>query len=505
MTLLANLPTLEAVQAERARRSLRTYIELAWPIIEPNRAFVPNWHIDAIAEHLEAVTRGEITRILINVPPGCMKSALVSVLWTTWEWAAAPALRYLTASYTDGLTIRDSLKVRDIVLSDWYQTHFGSRVQLRPDQNQKIRMNTTAGGWRIATSVGGLGTGEHPDRVIIDDAHKAKGSESDNERQSVLDWFDGTISSRGVSRGVRLVAVGQRLHQKDLSGHLLEKGTWVHICLPMRAEPNRMPTTPLGWNDPREADELLWPDLFPEPVVHALERDLGSAGTAGQLQQRPAPREGALIKRHLVEYFHPSRPPARVTDIVLSCDPNQKAKAKNDFAVIDVWARVGADAFLLKKARGRFEYPELLRQATDMYRWARQTYPRASMVFLIENAAAGPEMIADLRRQLSGIIPVNQDVDKERRVSIVTPMFESGNVWVPGASLADHSDYDRAITPDWVQNCVEQWCNFPTDNYDDDVDTMTQALRRIQQMAGGAATPSGGHNSGDVESAPQRF
>jgi predicted phage terminase large subunit-like protein len=148
-------------------------------------------------------------------------------------------------------------------------------------------------GWRLATSTKGEGTGEHPDRLIIDDPHKADEARSDVSRQSVLDWYDRTISTRGVSRGVRRIIVMQRLHEEDLSAHVLTKGKWRHICFPMRFDPKRAHP-----DDPRrEAGELLWPEMFDEDKVTALELALGPYGTAGQLQQQPAPEGGGLFKR----------------------------------------------------------------------------------------------------------------------------------------------------------------------------------------------------------------
>jgi predicted phage terminase large subunit-like protein len=290
---------LEAIRAEQARRSLAAFIRQAWPLVEAT-PLVWNWHIDALCAHLEAVTRGEIRKLLINVPPGCMKSLVTGVFWPTWEWATQPTLRYLCASYSDSLTIRDNVRSRDIVTSRWYREHFPA-VQLRADQNQKIRFDTTAGGWRIATSVGGRGTGEHPDRILIDDPHNAKQAESDAERQGALDWLDRTISSRGITRGARLVIIMQRLHEADMSGHILHRADaaeWTHLCLPMRYEPGRQAVTPLGWTDPRTVPgDLLWPGLFPEPAVHGLELALGSYGAAGQLQQRPVPAGGGMFQR----------------------------------------------------------------------------------------------------------------------------------------------------------------------------------------------------------------
>jgi predicted phage terminase large subunit-like protein len=290
---------LEAIEAELARRSLRTFVELAWPLVEPRVPFVPNWHIDAICDHLEAVSRGAIAKLLINIPPGCMKSYMVSVFWPAWEWATDGGLRILTASFGSSLAIRDTRRMRDLVTSAWYRRHY--QLALREDQNQKTRFDTTAQGWRIASSVGGTGMGEHPDRIIIDDPHNTRQAESNLERQAAIHWFDRTIGTRGVSRDVKLVVIMQRLHERDLSGHILERADaedWTHLCLPMRYEAGRQHPTRIGWTDPRhEEGALLWPALFPENKLAGLEAGMDAYARAGQLQQRPAPPGGALFQR----------------------------------------------------------------------------------------------------------------------------------------------------------------------------------------------------------------
>lgn len=299
--------TEDQIDAELAKRSLSDFVREAWPIVEPDEPLVWNWHIDALCELLEDVTAGRRRRLLINVPPGTMKSLLVSVFWPAWEWARKPGLRYLTASYTGELTIRDSLRVRDIITSEWYQRHYATR--LKSDRNVKIKFETTGGGWRIASSVGGRATGEHPDRIIIDDPLSDKQSRSALYRQACREWFDRTISTRGKARGAAIIVIMQRLHTEDLSAHLISKGSFEHVLLPMRFEPagvkDEICPCHAGQPDERDirtkAGELLWPELFDEQSVEELERDLGPYGAAGQMQQRPAPEGGGLFRREWFE------------------------------------------------------------------------------------------------------------------------------------------------------------------------------------------------------------
>jgi len=278
------------------RDSFYAYMRAAWPHIE-SAPYIDNWHVGAVCEHLQAVTLGQISKLLINIPPGCSKSLITCVFWPTWEWQRDPSVRWFFASYDQQLSTRDSVKCRTLLSSPWYQAMWPGRVMIKRDQDQKTYYETTAGGYRLATSVGGHGTGEHPDRVVFDDPHNVRKAESEVERQNVIDWWDLTMPTRGLSRGVRQVGIMQRLHHRDLAGHIISRGDFVLLCLPMRYEPNRMATTVLGWNDPRTIEgELLAPAQFPEEKIRSLEKSLGAYGVAGQLQQRPQPRGGGLFK-----------------------------------------------------------------------------------------------------------------------------------------------------------------------------------------------------------------
>jgi len=149
----------QSLQAERCRRNFRTFIEAAWPLVEPAAAFVAGWHIDAICEHLEAVSRGAIKKLLVCVPPRHGKSLIVSVLWPCWEWCTRPSLRWLFASYAESLAIRDNLKARRLIGSAWYSAHWGHLVKPAPDQNEKRSLELQSGGHRLALGTGSAITG----------------------------------------------------------------------------------------------------------------------------------------------------------------------------------------------------------------------------------------------------------------------------------------------------------------------------------------------------------
>lgn len=474
--------TVEDIRAERARRRLRVFVEQAWPIIE-SVPFVANWHLDVLCQQLERVSRGEIDRLLINVPPGTSKSLVVSVFWPVWEWATDASRRYLTASYGQDLATRDAVKMRVLVESPWFRSHWP--VSFRDDANQKTRYETTAGGWRIATSVGGRGTGEHPDRIIIDDPHNAQQAQSDLERQQAIDWFSQTVSTRGVTRGAAIVVIMQRLHELDLSGHILaseDAARWTHVCLPMRAEPSSLQPRSAVQRpavDTRAPGDLLWPALFPESKVRALEIALGSYAAAGQLQQRPAPAEGGILKLKWLRYYAPDTA-LSLERIVISVDPALKDKQQHDYWAIQAWGVNGPNRYALRRIHARLGLGEGIQHITDLYRWAVETHTQAGVLVLIENAAAGPDAIMALRRKIAGVVPWRAKGDKVQRAMAASPVLEAGNIVVPGVEDVTGGKPDPLLTPGWVQEMVTEWASFPNGAHDDDVDAFTQMVIRTQ-------------------------
>lgn len=229
MTLLTAAALRAAVDAELVKRSasasLYEFVRQAWHVVEPGIPFIPSWHIEQICEHLEAVSAGDIRRLLINIPPRHSKSTIVSVMWPMWEWLTTPEQKFLCASYSGTLSIRDNLKARRLVQSPWFQSRWGHLFALAGDQNAKQRFENDKTGYRIATSVGGTATGEGGSRLILDDPHSAQEAQSDTLRESTLEWFDMVWSTRlNNPKTDSMVVVMQRLHEQDVSGHILERG-----------------------------------------------------------------------------------------------------------------------------------------------------------------------------------------------------------------------------------------------------------------------------------------
>jgi predicted phage terminase large subunit-like protein len=476
------------IDRELAERNLRDFVRLAWHVVEPSTPFVDGWHIDAITDHLQAITRGEIRNLLINVPPRHMKSLLVSVFWPCWEWLRCPQRRWLFSSYAASLSIRDSVKCRRLIESPWYQANWGDRFALAGDQNAKARFENDRSGYRLSTSVGGAATGEGGDRIVCDDPHSVQEAESDAVRKATLDWWDVVMSTRlNNPKTAAKVIVMQRCHQQDLSGHMLEQGGWEFLCLPAEYEVTAR-VTAVGWTDPREQPgELLWPERFGVPEIADLKRSLGSYAAAGQLQQRPSPAEGGILKRPWWRYWQPKHldlPPVQIRmpdgaalsiqavplpdsfDVqAQSWDCAFKDLVTSDYVVGQTWGAIKADRFLLDQRRDRLDMP----RTVEAIRAMSEKWPRAAAKW-IEDRANGPAVIQSLQHEVSGLIAVNPDGGKIARAQAVSPQCESGNVYLPHPAIAS-----------WVEGFIEECAAFPNAAHDDQVDAMTQALTKLQQ------------------------
>jgi len=459
----------DALLKVQAQDSLRAFVEQAWPILEPVVPFVPNWHIDHIAEHLEAVTAGEIRRLLINVPPRSMKSILVSILWPAWEWVRQPSGRWIFVSYSDALASKHSLDRRTVILSDWYRARWGDRVELAADQNVKYEFQNTQRGVMVATSIGASITGKGGSRIVVDDPHNPMQAESDAQRESAVTFFRNTLSTRLDNQKTgAIVVVMQRLHERDLAATCLDFG-YTHICLPAEAE---VPTTLVmprsGRIFTREPGDLLCPAREGRAELEHLKRVLGSAAYAGQYQQRPTPAGGAIFQPNWFRYYDDLPP---VDQWAQSWDMSFKDGTDSDFVVGLVAARRGADIYLVDRAKGQWGFSEACRQLRSL----SDRYKRTRTI-LIEDAANGPAIIDVLKHSVSGIVAVRPEGGKVARAHAVQPQVEAGNVYLPNPRPHGRSVPGR----EWVEDFVHQLTVFPRGAHDDDVDAFTQLLVRWQ-------------------------
>lgn len=451
------------LEAELCRRSLRYFTEKCWHEIEPSTQFIPGWHIDAICEHLEAVTRGDIRNLVINMPPRHAKSILVSVVWPAWVWIFRPESRWIFASYAASLSKRDSLKCRRVIGSNFYQSHFGHSFKLVDDQNEKMRFENDKTGFRLSTSVGGVGTGEGGDFVVCDDPHKTDEGESQTIRESTLNWWDEVMSTRGNNpKTFARVIVMQRVHQKDLSGHVLAKGGYEHLCLPAEYTGSKHVTS-IGWKDPRTIEgALLWPQRFGKKELDDLKLGLGTAGAQGQLQQNPITSEGGLFKR---KWWQTYREPPHFTRIAQFWDCAQKVGITNDYSVCATWGVAHNGYYLLDIWRNKVEAPQLEQAVKNQYEKFRPSE------IMIEDKSSGSSLIQSLRQKT--ILPIlafdPKQRDKEVRASAVTPIVESGRCFIPESAP-------------WLEDFLLEHERFPNAEHDDCVDTTSMALEHLSKQ-----------------------
>ena len=343
MTAAEALPRtieIDQVKARLAALHLRDYTEfVVWPILEPSTPFVGGWPIDAMCEHLEAVTNEDIRHLLITIPPRHTKSTTVSIAWPTWSWIAHPEMRYLFASYASDLSTEHAVSSRRIIESSFYQRWYGDRFYIVSDQNVKTHYENSRRGYRISTSVGGTVTGKGGDCLVLDDPHNLKTIDSQTERTSAIQFFRNVWSQRfnNAKRGHHVIVM-QRGHEDDLANLVIERGGFEHLNLPTEYErtpfvivsgekitiegfagdkqdrddvlstakrkhknatvEDKVQISAIGWQDPRDTDgELLWTERFGPTEIAAAKRDLLETGFATQHQQRPVPQEGAMFKR----------------------------------------------------------------------------------------------------------------------------------------------------------------------------------------------------------------
>lgn len=482
-----------AHEAERrmCEESLHSFLQFAWPIIEPGRTFIDNWHLRAICAHLEAVTKGDIKRLLINVPFRTSKSTIVSVAWTAWTWIFNPSHQWLCGSYASKLAIRDNLKMRRLITSDWYQSHWGHKVKLASDQNEKLRFQNTAMGYRIAFGMTGGVMGDGGDTILIDDPHDRQGAHSEAERETALTTFDEALISRlnDPITGA-IVIIMQRLHQKDLSGHVLEQGGWVHLMLPMEYEKSRACTTSLPYKDPRSVEgQLLWPKRFDAETVLKLKRSLGDYGAAGQLQQRPSPAGGGIIQTKHFQLWPANKPLPDLFFVLQSYDTAFTEKTESDPTACTVWG-IGENivvdgdekvkikfALLLDAWAEKMSYPKLRKKA--MADWKAEyggvkddpmKPSRRPDVILVEEKGSGISLLQDMRLANLPVKGYNPGkADKIARAHMAAPLLEADLFYV----LESKKDPGKPVT--WARPLITQCEEFPNGEHDDLVDTFTQA------------------------------
>jgi predicted phage terminase large subunit-like protein len=490
------------------QNGLLEFVKYFWHVLEPQTPFVDGWPLRAICDHLQAVTDGEIKRLLINVPPGFMKSLLVDVFWPAWEWAiVGPHIRYVTFSYSSMLTRRDNRRFGALVSCPEYQELFGDKIQLVKTGEELV--SNTKTGWKLASSIGGVGTGERGNRVILDDPHNVKEAESEGVRNETVRWFRESMSNRLNDMEVdAIIIIMQRVHGDDVSGIILEKGmAYDHLMIPMYYDYDRQTDdnydprmTAIGWYDPRYVDFdphehnqiLAWPERFSADTCHKLQVDVDIWAWASQYQQSPSPRGGGIFRRSWWQLWESPDGNFPVLDYVLaSVDSAFTEKERNDPTAMTVWGifrnKEGKNRVILlwawrkhiafsgdisetrpRTGESQMDWIQRTREKWGLVEWIKYTCDRFKVDNLLIEAkasgiSAGQELSNRYGRCNFNIELVAVKGSKEARALACQPTFSQGLVFAPAR--------------DWSETLIEEMEAFPMHKYDDLTDSATQAIR----------------------------
>lgn len=488
----------------RYEGSLYQFFTDAWPCFD-SAPFTHGMPLQAVCEHLEAVSDGHIKRLIINIPPRMSKSSMTSVCFPAWVWSrrnltptSGAGVPFLHASYSQQLSLRDSVKCRRLIESPFYQNLWSDRFQLTSDQNTKTRFDNDKNGTRLCTSVGATLTGEGGNIIIVDDPNAAQEAFSEATIETTIDWWDNALSTRlNDPKSGAFIVIQQRLAENDLTGHILEKQIdgWDHLMLPMHYEPDRSFYTSIGWKDWRtEPGELLWPERFAETQVKQLEKVLGPYGAAGQLEQRPEVKGGGIIKREDWQLWEGDRFP-HFDFILASLDTAFTEKTHNDPSAITIWgvfagSQVAAASQFTttdgKVQAVRRTYDESAPKVMLMHAWEERlelhdlvakvgaTCKKYKIdMLVIENKASGISVAQEIRRLFqnenwSVVLNDPKSQDKMSRLYSIQHIFAEEIVYAP----------DRS----WADKVITQCAGFPKLKHDDLVDTTSQGIRKLREM-----------------------
>jgi predicted phage terminase large subunit-like protein len=444
------------------RTDFMSFIRYSFAELHAGSAFVESPHLALLAAKLEECAAGRCKRLMICLPPRSLKSIVASVAFPAWVLGNYPHKGIVCASYGQGLADKHAMDTRTVMNSRGYQAAFSS-TRLSREKRSVGEFTTTAGGFRLATSVGGVLTGRGGDIIIIDDPLKPQDAYSEPLRTAVNQWYDSTLSSRlnDKERGV-VIVIMQRLHQNDLVGHLMEKEHWDLLRLPAIAEQDeRLEAT--AWYGAvrfkRKAGEVLDPRRESLAILRQQEHVMGSYAFEAQYQQNPQPEGGAIIKSNWLCRYNPFDIPHGFSYKVQSWDTANKSGELHDYSVCTTWGISNKMYFLLDVRRCKLEYPELVRAAEEQYS------KHAPRTVLIEDRGSGTQLLQDLKRKSMRVRAYSprHGADKQMRLHAQSAIFEAGRVYVPTSAP-------------WVDEYVRELTGFPGTKHDDQVDSTTQAL-----------------------------
>lgn len=440
------------------RNDFGVFVHRCFLTLNPGIPFLHNWHLEALAHQLEEISNGQATRVIINMPPRALKSVMVSVAYVAFLLGHNPRRRIFVISYSTELANKHAEDFRNIVTSDWYRRAF---PKMRISRLADGDIFTTDKGFRKSTSVNATLTGLGGDLFIIDDPLKPADAMSEAVRNRVNDWVSNTLVSRLDNKMTgQILVVMQRVHQQDLTGHLLEHSVgWKHFCLPSIATEDKAVPLGAGRVYRRKQGEALHAAREPLHVLENVRREIGTDQFQAQYQQQPVPPGGAMVRKEWFRYYETAPERSLEAQIVISWDTAAKDGPQNDWSVSTVWLIVERKHFyLLSLKRARYEYPKLRQEAIAQ---AERWHPNR---ILIEDASTGIALAQELTAlQRFAIKKVPVERDKVGRLYVQTHKFEAGQVFFPR-----HSAFMKDVEAELL--------TFPQGRHDDIVDSISQVL-----------------------------
>jgi predicted phage terminase large subunit-like protein len=454
------------IYAQVLQHDLFAFIHRSFLELSPQTRFHTNWHIELLAAKLEEVRQGSCKRLIVNVPPRLLKSHAVSITFPAWVLGHNPAKQILTVTYAQDLSDSFARKSRSLMTSVFYEALFGTRL-LR-GREAVSDYETTAGGSRLSTSVGGVLTGRGADIIIIDDSLKADDALSEVRRRSVNEWYDNTLRSRLNNQETgAIIIVMQRLHADDLVAHVQQHEQWDVLSFPAIAERDEHYDfiTPYGRKQiTRRAGELLQPSLLSQSTLESQRRAMTEYNFVAQYQQDPQPPSGVIVKRHWLKYYEPNDLPMKFERIVQSWDTANKDSELANFSVCTTWGLKDRRMYLLDVYRRKLDFPDLKRAVQDLAK-----LHNASVV-LIEDKASGTSLIQELRAERFLLAQEAPKIDGEKvmRLHSQTAKIEGGFVLFPKQAH-------------WLDAYLLELLTFPNAKTDDQIDSTVYALAWMTQ------------------------
>jgi len=450
---------LRRIVDDLCRRDFRSFAIRAFPVLEGGQLELA-YHIDIICRFLDRVFLSEIRRGLVCIPPRYLKTYLISIAYPAWLLGKDPRTRIICASYAAPLAEKFSADTLRLMRSPFYRRLF-PRTILDPKQQSKTEFGTTAGGYRLATSVGGTVTGRGANLIVIDDALKASEAHSPTARETCLNWFNSTIHSRFDSpKKSKIIVVAQRLHAEDLPGHLIATGGWEELILPAINPKQQVYDIVAGGLKVRfDAGRILQPTRHDEKDLAQLKKEMGEHDFESQFNQRPLPPGGAIFKNAWAKRYEKAPGPAKVEAIIQSWDTAYQGDETNAYSVCTTWAKCPDGYYLLDVWRDRPSFADLVRQVK-----AQKEKWKATLV-IIEKKASGISLIEVLNEKgrqpwLMWLAPEKGKIERAQQQTV---KFEQGRVWLPTQAP-------------WLAPYEVEFFQFPYCKFDDQVDSTVQLL-----------------------------